>query len=331
MHTGTLDHFELDSTVLRGNRLDDPHLRDVIVYIPAATYGAGPFPTVYMLPSHGRTNAYYVAWNQWDERLQDRLDRLIADGHMSPCIVVLPDCWTRLGGSQYLDSAIGNYASYVTSEVIPVIDARYPTLAKRDHRAVVGHSSGGYGAITLAMKYPDVFGAVAARAPDMYWEYTALPAVAQLPLQLAKWGGFAQFIEDIPTIRPKKGDFWQAIHTVMQCMAYGTNLEQPLGFDSPIDLETGALIESVWQRWLAFDPVRMIEQAAHQTALQSMRLLYLEAGSYDAYLLQIGARIFAQKLQQLNIAHEYHEFPDGHSSTSYRYDISLPKIVAAIS
>ena len=110
-----------------------------------------------MLPSHGRTNAYYIAWNQWDERVQDRLDRLITTGTMPPCIVVLPDCWTRFGGSQYLDSEIGNYEQYVINEIVPAVDARYPTIQNFKHRAIVGHSSGGYGALHLAMKHPGCF------------------------------------------------------------------------------------------------------------------------------------------------------------------------------
>ena len=62
-----------------------------------------------------------------------------------------------------------------------------------------------------------------------------------------------------------------------------------------------------------------------------MALVYLEAGKFDSYLLQIGARIFSKKLTTLGIVHEYEEFADGHSDTSYRYDVSLPKVVAAIS
>lgn len=330
MSGGQLDTFSFYSSALQGNRLGDPAARDVIVYLPPGFAQGQRYPSIYMLPSHGRTNAYYVAWNQWDERIQDRLDRLILTGVMPPVIVVLPDCWTRFGGSQYVDSTIGNYEQYVIYEVIPEVDKRYPTRTDAANRAVTGHSSGGYGAITLAMKHPDVFGAVACRAPDMYWEYTALPAIAQLPLQMAKWGGFAQFIADIPTIRPKTGDFWQAIHTVMQCMAYGSNPDHPLGFDPPIDTQTGALISDVWERWLIYDPVRMVDQPVYQAALRKMSLVYLEAGRFDSYLLQIGARIFAQKLESAGIPYRYDEFDDGHSSTSYRYDVSLPLLVQAI-
>ncbi len=328
---GTLQTRRLQSKALQDNRLDDPTERDVIIYLPPGYDDSQRYPVVYFLPSHGRNNSYYVAWNQWDERLQDRLDRLIMTGTMPPALVVLPDCWTRFGGSQYVDSTLGNYEQYVINEIVPFIDEHFSTLATRESRGIIGHSSGGYGAITLAMKHPDVFGAVSARAPDMYWEYSVLPAVAQLPLHMQKWGGFAQFIADIPTIHPKKGDFWVAVHTLMQCMAYGPNPEHPLGFDPPIDEQTGALREDVWARWLTYDPVRMLNEPAYQDALRSMVLVYLEVGRFDQYLLQIGARIFTNKLDEAGIAHTYDEFDDGHSSTSYRYDVSLPLLVQAIS
>lgn len=326
-----LERFEIESKALKGNRLADPDVREIAVYLPPGYEAGRRYVTLYMLSSHGRTHHYYVGWNQWDETMPQRLDRLIETGMMPPTIVVIPDCWTRLGGSQFIDSAIGNYETFLLQEVVPAIDERYSTIADRDHRGVFGHSSGGYGALVHAMKHPDIFGGVAARAPDSYWEYTAIPGLARLHAQLEKWGGYEQFIHDIPSIRPKKGDFWVAIHTVMACMAYASNPGSPLGFDSPIDLETGELIPSVWERWLTHDPVRMVDQTDYQVALRQMRAIFLDVGTYDEYHLQVGARIIHRKLDQLSIRHQFEEFPDGHGSTSYRYDVSLPVLAKALS
>lgn len=332
MKNGRIEQFTIHSEALHNNRLGDAAARDVTVYLPS-DYDADAerrYGVIYLLASHGRTSHYYTSWNQWEERIQDRLDRLIGLGAMPPVVVVLPDCWTRLGGSQYLDSPIGNYRTYLVNEIIPAIDARYHTLADRTGRAVCGHSSGGYGALTLAMTQPDVFGAVAARAPDMYWEYSVLPALAQLSQQLDKWGSFEQFIEAIPTARPKRGDFWILLHTVMQCMIYGANPSAPLGFDSPIDMETGVLLPDMWERWLTFDPVRMIEAPQHQTALRTMRQIFLEVGAFDEYYLRTGARLFHKKLSKLDIVHQYEEFADGHNNTSYRFDVMLPLMADAV-
>lgn len=333
MKTGRVDYINFESQALQGNRLDDPAQRDIAVYLPAS-YDDNPqahFPTLYHLSSHGRTNHYYIGWNQWEESMIQRFDRLIDSGEMPSVIVVMADFWTRLGGSQFVNSAIGNYASYLVDEIVPLIDNRFRTLPHAKNRAVFGHSSGGYGSLIHAMMNPDVFGAALCQSGDAYWEYTALPALAGLHGQLEKWGGFEKFIHDIPTIRPKGGSFWQAIHSVMYCMAYGVNPENPLGFDSPIDLETGELIPAVWEKWLQYDPVRMVEQAHYQANLKKLRLLMIEVGAYDEYMLQVGARILHRKLQNAAIEHHYAEFPDGHSNTSYRYDVSLPILVKALS
>ena len=74
-------------------------------------------------------------------------------------IVVWVDCWTSLGGSQFLDSpGTGNYLTYLCDEIVPFVDERYRTIADRDHRGIQGKSSGGYGAMVVPMLRPDLWG-----------------------------------------------------------------------------------------------------------------------------------------------------------------------------
>ncbi len=83
------------------------------------------------------------------------------DGECADAVVVFVDALTALGGSQFLDSpATGRYTDYICDEIVPFVDASYPTAATREQRAVTGHSSGGYGALVLPMLRPDVFGAL---------------------------------------------------------------------------------------------------------------------------------------------------------------------------
>lgn len=328
---GRLELITIESKALQGNRLDDPHIREIAVFLPSGyDDSTTAYPVIYLLPAHGRTNYYYVNWNQYDETMPERLNRLMATGEMPPTIVVLPDFWTRLGGSQFIDSPIGNYETHFIDEIIPAVDRQFRTLTQREHRAVMGHSSGGYGALYHAMHHPELFGAVAAKAPDLYFEFTALTSLARFQQQTEKHGGIAEFIEAIPSIHPKRGSFWEAIHTAMYAMAYAPNPESPLGFDLPIDPETGALNEYVWQRWLEFDLIRIINQSSAQEALRQMQVVFLEVGKFDEYQLQVGARLLHKKLEAAQIEHIYEEFLDGHSSTSYRFDTSLPLIAKAI-
>ena len=91
---------------------------------------------------------------------------------MGPAIIVFPDCFTALGGNQYVNSsAIGNYADYLTKEIVPFVDLQFRTLASREHRGCFGKSSGGYGAIIHGMKYPQTWGAIADHSGDAYFDF----------------------------------------------------------------------------------------------------------------------------------------------------------------
>ena len=91
-------------------------------------------------------------------------------------MVVLVDAWTSLGGSQFLNStSTGRYLDYLCDEIVPFVDARYPTAADREHRALAGKSSGGYGAMVVPMLRPEVFGALASHAGDALFECCYLP------------------------------------------------------------------------------------------------------------------------------------------------------------
>jgi enterochelin esterase-like enzyme len=86
-------------------------------------------------------------------------DELFATGAAPPCVVVWVDCWTSLGGSQFLDSpATGRYHTYLCDEIVPWVDAHYRTLPQREHRGIAGKSSGGYGAMVTPMLRPDLWG-----------------------------------------------------------------------------------------------------------------------------------------------------------------------------
>lgn len=331
--TSRVDHATLTSDALRDNRLGDPHVRTLPVYLPPG-YDDDPqrrYPALYLLSSHGSTGPSLLNWSAWDENIQQQLDRLITGGVLAPVIVVLPDMWTRFGSSQFINSeGIGRYEDYLLDEIIPFVDATYRTLPDRDHRGVLGRSSGGYGALVQAMRHPELFGAVACHSGDLYWEYTCIPHLSKMHQQLERFGGLDAFIDSVLTIRPKSGTFWELIMTVCWAAAFGGNPDAPRGFDLPIDPHTGALHADVWTRWLAHDPVRMVDDAAHADALRQMRTVVIDVGAYDEYQLQVGARLLHRKLDALGIAHIYEEYPDGHRGTRYRFDTSLPLLVEAL-
>jgi hypothetical protein len=109
MQKGRVDITVFESRALRGNRLDDPYVRNLYVYLPAG-YDDDParrYPVMLMLSSHGNTAQTMLNWRAWGESLDQQLDRLIASGVCPPHIMIIPDTWNRLGGPLHLNSAIG--------------------------------------------------------------------------------------------------------------------------------------------------------------------------------------------------------------------------------
>lgn len=329
-----VENIILDSGALRDNPLGDPAQRAISVYLPPGHDDVSDqrYPTVYLLSSHGNTGQSMLNWRPWEGTIKDQLDALILGDRMGPMIVVLPDMWTRFGSSQFINSAgMGRYEDFLIHELVPLVDRNYRSIAHRDQRAIMGRSSGGYGALVQAMRHPEVFGAVACHSGDLYFEYTCLPMLSKMHQHLARFGSLSDFIRDIPTIRPKGGAFWELVMTVCWSAAFGDNPNAPHRFDLPVDPVTGALNDAVWARWLSHDPVRMVELPAHAEALRSMRRVFIDAGSQDEYQLQVGARVLHQRLETLGITHDYEEYPDGHRGTHYRYDTSLPRLYEALS
>ena len=127
------------SACLRGNPLGDPHERDLYVYLPPQYDGRRRFPVVMMLAGFGATNHSIAAWSAWKPNTLQLFDTLIAAGQCGPAILVLPDCFNRWGGSQFLDSeGSGQYQTYLADEIFPFVDAEFNTIADREARAVVG-------------------------------------------------------------------------------------------------------------------------------------------------------------------------------------------------
>lgn len=332
MESGQVVIERFDSTALRGNAAGDPHERLIPVYLPPS-YGREPgrrYPVAFVLSGFTGRGRMLLNDHPWSPALNDRMDALIARGACAEMILVMPDCLTRYGGSQYLNSsATGRYADHLIGELVPFVDHKYRTLAAREHRGVAGKSSGGYGALVLGMKHPEVFGAVVCHSGDMYFDYCYRGDVPKFCSAVQEAGGIQPWLQEFEARHQKRDDDAVAFNILGMAAAYSPNpATPPFGFDLPCDLETGAFREEVWARWLEHDPLRLLDR--HADELRSLRLLYLDCGTKDEFHLHHGARLFCRRLRALGIAHEYEEFDDGHRNVSYRYDVSLPRLGAAL-
>jgi enterochelin esterase family protein len=331
MGSGRVEMLRFESEALKGNAPGDPHVRTVPVYLPPS-YDAGAgrrFPTAYVLTGFTGRGRMLLNDNLWNPPLDLRMDALIAAG-CGEMILVMPDCATRFGGSQYLDStATGRYETHLVAELIPEVDRRFRTLPAREHRAILGKSSGGYGALVQGMRHPERFGAVACHSGDMYFEYCYRGDIPKFCARVQNAGGIESWFAGFEAAPQKKHEDMVALNILGMAAAYSPNpATAPFGIDLPCDLGTGAFRPDVWERWLALDPMNLLDR--HADALRSLSLLYLDCGTRDEWHLHLGMRLFTARLDALGIRHERQEFDDGHMNVQYRYDTSLPKVARAI-
>jgi hypothetical protein len=353
---GTLVVLEHVSKVLKDNPLGDPHARNVGVWLPPQYDGRRRFPVLYDLVGFTGSGLAHTGWKPFGDNVPERAARLIHEQKMGQVIIVFPDCFTALGGNQYVNSsAIGNYADYLTREIIPFIDREFRTLSSREHRGCLGKSSGGYGSMIHGMKYARYWGAVASHSGDAYFDFVyrcdwpnTLNELAKHRAPKRKPGaydarresgrkGLAAGLDD-GRIRRFLAHVWKKeklttaeSHCIMNlCMAatYDADPRAPNRFRVPFNLESGELIERRWNRWLQHEPINLV--ARYRDNLKSLRGIYIDCGWRDQYHIHYGSRILSKRLASAGIGHTYEEFDDNHSDVDYRMDVSLSFLYRAL-
>lgn len=358
--SGTLVVLEHTSRVLDGNPLDDPHVRRLAVWLPpqydsAAGRARGRrFPVLYDLVGFTGSGLAHANWRPFDENVPERVARLVHERKMGPAIVVFADCFTSLGGNQYVNSsAVGRYADYLLRELIPFVDREFRTLAAREHRGCFGKSSGGYGAIIHGMKYARHWGAIADHSGDALFDFcyfsdwprtlneldryreprrrpgrTDVAAAARKTGRGVDDGRVQRFLDHVWGKDKLSDAEVHALMNVAMAATYDPDPKAPLGFRLPFNLETGELIPERWKAWRRHDPVNLVDR--YRDNLRSLRGLYIDCGWRDQYHLHFGTRLLSQRLAARNIPHRYEEFDDNHSSIDYRMDVSLPFLYRAL-
>jgi enterochelin esterase-like enzyme len=325
---GRVETLVIDSEALTANPLADPHRRPLLVYLPPG-YDDDPgrrYPVIYRLQSLANQVDMWLNRRAFRPNPVEALDALFAAGSAPPVIVVHPDAWTSLGGSQFLDSpGTGRYHTYLCDEVVPLVDARFRTLADREHRGLAGTSSGGYGAMVNAMLRPDLFSAFASHAGDALFEACYAPAFGDAARALSRdhGGSHVRFLDDwrARSGRSRPGDDL-LLNLVCMAACYSTDLDGSLHL--PFEPDTGRLVPAVWQRWLERDPVRMAP--LHADALRSMRAIWIDAGRSDEFHLDLGALAFVKELAALGLDRStvhFELFEGGHGGLEWRFPLAI--------
>jgi len=324
---GQLEEHVIGSELLRDNPLGDPAERPLWVYLPPG-YDDDPdrrYPAVYVIQGYTGHLAMWRNRAPFRQPFPETADAMFERGEAPPALVVYVDAWTSFGGSQFVDSpGTGRYHSYLCDEIVPWVDRRYRTLAGPAHRAITGKSSGGFGAMITPMLRPDLFGALATHAGDALYELSYIP----------DFGAAARML------RAYDGDIWRWWDEFRSRVSFTKEADMVLlgvlgvsacfsarddgSVELPFDPRTGALREDAWERWLDWDPVRMVPRYAG--ALRSLRAIWIDAGTRDEHFLDLGAEAFRNALREIGVADDvirFELFDGAHGGIDYRYPLSL--------
>jgi pimeloyl-ACP methyl ester carboxylesterase len=293
---------QITSVALAGNALGDPATRPLLVYLPPS-YGQEPqrrYPTIYLLHGFGGDETSFAGAGGVD--IGSIATKLIAAGKMGEAILVLPDGSNSYGGSWFQKSdLIGDYRSYIAKELVTYIDGKYRTMADPNHRALGGYSMGGYGALSLAIEYPDVYGAVAAlsavaefqqREPSLIDMFVASnPQVVGLP-------GGTDFVTNICYA-------WAA--------AFTPNLSKPPYFvDLPFKYPEKTVIPEIWQNWVDADLVRQVKRDGAKLAKTAV--LVVSGRGPTTYMPEEPAGTLVAALYDKALSFTYVATPGDHVS-----------------
>jgi hypothetical protein len=274
----------------------------------------------------------WVHVEPWNPSYASRIEAMAPDA-----VVVLVDAFTAVGGSQYIDSpGIGRYHTYLCEEIVPFVDATYPTAPGAAHRGIQGKSSGGYGAMITPFLRPDLFGGLATHAGDALFEvcYARDFAPAARALREAYGGSYDAFWEDFRSGRPVLSSPHDELLVNTYAMAAAYSANEDGSVDLPFDIATGEVIPEVWARWLEWDPVLRARTPEGAAVLRDLQAVWIDSGRSDEYHLELGATAFHREVMAAGTPSErvrLELFDGTHRNLTWRYPLSLAFLVEGLS
>ena len=305
---------------LAGNLVGDPTEIDVVVQLPASyeVDADRRYPVVYYLAGFDEPAAIAP--------IGVELDRLVAEGAVEEMILVGVSGDNALGGSFYVDSAVtGNWASLVVHDVVDAIDAEFRTLATSESRGIAGFSMGGFGAFDLAMRHPDIFGAVYASSPglfapggmaesQMFSDPAGIDAFVAMQRELWAMPGdeaAASIMSSIPA-----GD---VRFTVAYGMAFSPDPDRPPYVHYPFADSTGLPDAATWSRWEGGYGGIADEVTEFHDNLAALRGIVIDYGTNDEYeWIPAGCEFLHDQLEAAGIPHRIERYDGGHGPVGPR-------------
>jgi len=301
LRKGTVERVKLHGQTLEGNLEGDSPDRDVLVYLPASykTSGNRRYPVVYFL--HGFTDDPDHWWGfvKHFVNLPEILDRVFADGSSREMIVAMPNAYTAFQGSMYSNSATtGNWEDFVTGELVAYIDGHYRTIASVGSRGLAGHSMGGYGALKIGMKHPEVYSSM----------YVMSACCLSPPTAQSAGRGAARAEAVHSQAEAAEADFGTKA-VLAEAAAWSPNpMNAPLYFDLPT--KEGEFRPEIAAKWAANAPLAMIDQYIRY--LRRMKAVAMDVGLQDG--LMPAVKDLYGILNHYKVPHTYETYEGDHTN-----------------
>lgn len=295
MSDGNLVTVQINSPGLENNVFGDDALRNVKVYLPPGYSSKKEcnYPVIYLLPWE---NTLYNCWfrNYNGLSLTELLDNAIRSGKINPVIVVSPDARNSIGGSWYTNSElIGKWEDFVVKDVVNFIDNNFRTLPYANCRGIAGSSMGGYGALKLATKHPDVFSAVYAQNAMVDFETLINDTVI--------WENSFNVAANSSSFRTEDE---LANQLLQMATAFAPDENNPPLYGTLPKASDGSLNTKVVNKWLKNDPMQMIPD--YRNNLLQLKAISIDCSAADAQIMLSSN--YSEALNSNGIQHNFNHF-----------------------
>lgn len=286
--------------------------RQLSIYLPPGYESSSNkrFPVIYLLHGIGDTDE---TWTKgWDKNnpgfttIQDVMNKGVAEGKFGEMIVVMPDQKTNWFGSFYVNSSVtGNWEDFTTNDLVQYVDGKYRTIANSKSRGIAGHSMGGFGALNLGMKHPDIFSVV----------YGMNPAVMDFGGDLSIASPAFEFVLNAKSFEEllKTGDIYK-IGVVTVSQAFSPNPAKPPFYcDFPFKKVDGKMVpaEPAFSLWRENSTIRMVVK--YRGNLNKLRGIRFDSGYEDEFkFIPVNCRILSGELTNNGVEHVFEEYNGDH-------------------
>jgi pimeloyl-ACP methyl ester carboxylesterase len=267
---------------LSNNLIDEPAERTIYVYLPPSYNTSDKrYPVVYYLP--GYSDSMMIGM-----RLPDHVDELIESGKINEMILVIASGANRLGGGFYVNSAVtGNWEDFIVEDLVGYIDSNFRTLAQAASRGISGHSMGGFGSLNIAMRHPEVFGAVYSLSPGLFDEKGLEEALFASEPTIKSFVRYESELAALP-MEDAAGRMLAGPDrfTLAYGYAFAPNPEKhPPYFDYPFKEVDGQLVrdESIWTKWEGGFGGIPAEAVQYKDNLLQLKGIVVDYGTGDEY------------------------------------------------